>query len=273
MADHEWDEGKLCDAALALLSLTLHDEDRVWKGLDWSILSQLHERGWISDPVSKAKSVRMTPDGLRRAEAILKERFSTKPARRTRSVAALDNDPLDHGDRTNAVVIRCTARLLKELRVKPLPVPPSIPIERDWHANLVRMGARKSVLIAHSTTLYTALLLHVKRPVLDDFGTHFHDQARCTLGDDGFTDHERVLPTEPPRILYAKTNNRSVLGSLNDLAYMLAAELEHVPNAAGVGFPTVCRRLNRIPMIGTLGGSDAIDAMGRLLGHKANERP
>ncbi len=272
MADSELDVDKLCEAAVALLSLTLHDDDRVWKGIDWGIMNQLHERGWIMDPVGKAKSVVMTPSGLLKARRVLRSQFSAKPKHARRTTAALSS-PLSRGSLLSAaVVVRCTGRLLKELRVKPLPVPPSVPAERDWHATLVRTGPRKSVLVTHTATLYTALLLYVKRATFDDFATRFHAQARCTLADDGFADHESVLPLEPPRLLFAKTNNRSVLGSLNELAYLFGAWLEDEPDPTGIGFPRLCGRMNRIPMIGTLGGRYAVDAMGDLLGQKALPR-
>jgi hypothetical protein len=46
----EIDSDKLAEAALAILSLTLHDGGRVWKGLDWDLMDLLHEKGWIVDP-------------------------------------------------------------------------------------------------------------------------------------------------------------------------------------------------------------------------------
>jgi len=62
------DTDKIDDAALALLSLTLHDDNRVWKGIDWEITDRLHEKGLIHDPVGKAKSVTLTVEGLAHAE-------------------------------------------------------------------------------------------------------------------------------------------------------------------------------------------------------------
>lgn len=56
MAKPELDTDKLDDAALAILSLTLHDGNRVWKGIDWSITDRLHAKGLIHDPIGKAKS-------------------------------------------------------------------------------------------------------------------------------------------------------------------------------------------------------------------------
>jgi hypothetical protein len=66
---------KLDDTALALLYLTLHDDCRAWKGMDWGVLGRLHEKGMIHDPVGKVKSVVFTPEGLERAKALFEEMF------------------------------------------------------------------------------------------------------------------------------------------------------------------------------------------------------
>ena len=69
------DERKLAEASLAILSLTLHDGGRVWKGLDWDLMDLLHEQGWIVDPRSKAKSVVLTEEGERLAGSFLRKYF------------------------------------------------------------------------------------------------------------------------------------------------------------------------------------------------------
>ena len=71
------DTGKVDDAELALLLLTLHDGDRAWKGFDWDVLGRLHNKGMIEDPVGKMKSVAFTPEGLARAKALFAEMFET----------------------------------------------------------------------------------------------------------------------------------------------------------------------------------------------------
>ncbi|WP_353646020.1 DUF6429 family protein [Mesorhizobium sp. WSM2239] len=63
------------DAALGLLWLTLHDERRAWKGLDWNALDRLHQKGLIENPANKAKSVILTDEGLRRAESLFRTLF------------------------------------------------------------------------------------------------------------------------------------------------------------------------------------------------------
>jgi hypothetical protein len=75
----EIDEDKVDDAVLALLWLTLHDGQRVWKGFDWDALNRLHRKGMISDPVGKAKSVVLTEEGLRRSAELMAALFAKTP--------------------------------------------------------------------------------------------------------------------------------------------------------------------------------------------------
>jgi hypothetical protein len=67
---------KIDEAVLALLYLTLHDEARVWKSFDWDALNRLHEKGYISNPVGKAKSVLLTEEGLRESERLFHKLFA-----------------------------------------------------------------------------------------------------------------------------------------------------------------------------------------------------
>jgi hypothetical protein len=73
------DTDKIDNAVLALLYLTLHDQYRTWKGHDWDALDRLHEKGFISDPVSKAKSVVFTDEGLRESERLFHAMFGKSP--------------------------------------------------------------------------------------------------------------------------------------------------------------------------------------------------
>jgi len=76
----DFDEERIDKTALAILFLGHHEgstgEDRTWKGLDWSITDRLHEKGYISDPKSKAKSVRFTEEGLEEARKQAEKLFS-----------------------------------------------------------------------------------------------------------------------------------------------------------------------------------------------------
>jgi hypothetical protein len=70
---------KIDEAVLALLYLTLHDHNRAWKSFDWDAMNRLHEKGFISNPVGKAKSIVFTGDGLQKAKRLFDERFAKRP--------------------------------------------------------------------------------------------------------------------------------------------------------------------------------------------------
>lgn len=69
------DLDKLAEAALAILSLTLHDNGRVWKSLDWDLMDLLEEKKWVVEARSRAKSVILTEDSERLAGEFLRKYF------------------------------------------------------------------------------------------------------------------------------------------------------------------------------------------------------
>jgi hypothetical protein len=48
---------------------------RSWKSHDWDAMERLHEKGYISNPRSKAKSVVMTEEGAKRAQELFEKHF------------------------------------------------------------------------------------------------------------------------------------------------------------------------------------------------------
>ena len=70
-----YDTDKIDEAVLALAYLTLHDGARAWKSFDWDALSRLHAKGYISNPVSKAKSIVLSEAGLKEAERLCQKLF------------------------------------------------------------------------------------------------------------------------------------------------------------------------------------------------------
>lgn len=65
----------LDETVLALLYLGRHEEYRAWKGFDWDVLGRLHGKGYISNPVNKAKSVAFIDEGLRESERLFRKLF------------------------------------------------------------------------------------------------------------------------------------------------------------------------------------------------------
>ena len=74
----EYSQDKVDEVVLALLYLNFHNDKyavRAWKSLDWDAMDRLHEKGFISDPKTKAKSVVMTEEGQKAAKELFERLF------------------------------------------------------------------------------------------------------------------------------------------------------------------------------------------------------
>ena len=72
------DTDKIDEYTLALLYLVMQEDDygtRAWKGFDWKTLNRLHEKGFISNPKGKSKSVAVSKGGYRKAKEMFKKLF------------------------------------------------------------------------------------------------------------------------------------------------------------------------------------------------------
>ena len=118
------------------------------------------------------------------------------------------------------ITVRCTQKLLRRLSVAPQPdAPPSESLLGDWYANLLHLGGEQLILCASERTLLPVL-------VTARDGLRFPERLRA-----GLREVLTALHVEPDVIArelatmgehtFAKTNNRRVLGSMNDLAWML----------------------------------------------------
>lgn len=63
---------------LALLSAYSSDDGNTWKGFDFEIMNRLHERGFISNPVNKNKSIWLTEEGQERGRQIAEQLFGAE---------------------------------------------------------------------------------------------------------------------------------------------------------------------------------------------------
>ena len=74
----KYDKEKIDEAPLGLLYLVTWRESygvRAWKSFDWDTMDRLHEKGWISNPKCKAKSVVMTKEGYRKSKELFQQLF------------------------------------------------------------------------------------------------------------------------------------------------------------------------------------------------------
>ena len=76
----DYDKDKVDEFTLALLYLVTWERKkglgaRVWKGFDWDTMDRLHEKGLISNPKSKAKSVVISEEGYQKAKELFEKHF------------------------------------------------------------------------------------------------------------------------------------------------------------------------------------------------------
>jgi hypothetical protein len=158
-------------------------------------------------------------------------------------------------------IVRCTQKLLKELRVKPTEVEPGFGYIGEWHANLLRVERRKGVLFTNNDTLYSIFVFGLKRAEFNHLDEVFRQSLFRRLRIECFSQIqiEKALE-EYQTIHFAKTNNRSVLGSMNDLAFQMEGHIISAGGIGNLGLDALNDALNRIPM-GALNGQYGIDAL------------
>lgn len=78
-----YNKDKVDEYTLALLYLVTHDimegfGARAWKRFDWETMNRLHEKGFISNPVGKTKSVVMDEESYKKAEELFNTFFGSE---------------------------------------------------------------------------------------------------------------------------------------------------------------------------------------------------
>jgi len=146
-------------------------------------------------------------------------------------------------------IIRCTAKMLKELGVKPTDeLGQSVSIG-NWHANLLLIDRRKCVLFTNDQTLYSLFVPALKKPQFEIFPEVFRLNLYKGLMSEGFSERQiECLFNEHRQIKIAKSNNRSVLGSMNDLAANIKCSVDMRGGLDKADLNDLNHELNRIPM-------------------------
>jgi hypothetical protein len=146
----------------------------------------------------------------------------------------------------SAMIFRLSQKLAKKLKITALEkLPPSSDPFADWSANLFTVDRAQYVLLTNTESLYSVVLQG--RGIIDQ--VRFFDRARDSIREhliaDGreFVYRQFIAPTSDT-IRFASALNRSVTGSMNDLAHNAKWSIGHhamSPLKAGV-------ELNKMPM-------------------------
>jgi hypothetical protein len=73
-----FDGGKVEQVVLALFQMNLSDDSgrRAWKSLPWSVMDSLYQKGYISDPVTRNKSVWLSEEGAKLSRELFEKLFA-----------------------------------------------------------------------------------------------------------------------------------------------------------------------------------------------------
>jgi len=149
-------------------------------------------------------------------------------------------------------LIRCTKKLQKEIGLKQSDLcteEPSFSYLGPWHANLLHIDRRKCVLFVNDKTLFNFIVPDVSRAAIRELDKLFTSYLSCILADEGFAEPDRArMLSEYDEIAFANTNSKSVLGSMNDLAFHYKYSILESGGVHSPAVPEIIRRLNRIPM-------------------------
>jgi len=171
-------------------------------------------------------------------------------------------------------LIRCTAKLLRELGLPrdPRHEEPKFSFLGQWHANLIHINRRKCILFVNDRTLFNIIVPDLSRAEIRNLSEQFTFTLSCVLASEGFPKNvvEKVM-SEYEQVEIAKSADRSVLGSVNDLAF----HYKHlILGAGGVHswkVPDITRQLNRMPMLaGTRNSKFPIDELRKLFAVQSN---
>ena len=173
--------------------------------------------------------------------------------------------------RKRHMIVRCTRKLLHELSIRDesLDSGETAPgLFADWHANLVRIDRRKCLLLADSRTLFTFLVPAVLRRDLLDFGGLLRTHCSRTLSSHGIDPGQVPALSSSCPVRFAKTNNRSVLGSMNDYAFQFKVHITAERGLKHTNMSRLNHKMNETPM-GALNYERPIRAVENELGRLA----
>ena len=149
-------------------------------------------------------------------------------------------------------LIRCTAKLRKEMRLKDSALCTGAEEEGrlgPWHANLIYINRRKCVLFVNDRTLINFIVPDVSRAEIRELRKVFLSFLHPVLAEEGLSSTEREsIASEYSEVCYAKSSSKSVLGSMNDLAFHYEHRILMAGGILTPELPGIISDLNRMSM-------------------------
>ena len=115
------------------------------------------------------------------------------------------------------MVLRCTAKLLNLVGARANHLAALEPSDADWYANLLWLGRRKCLLLAHTGTLFSVFAADVRKADLLPLGSLVARLIQRELRAEGLP-LDTFGNLDLNGVELAKTASRNVLGYMNEMA-------------------------------------------------------
>ena len=126
--------------------------------------------------------------------------------------------------------LKCTKKLLDILKIKKVDNFKILDKNEDienWHCNIIDFGKVYAVLLTNDKTLYSFYLFGLEKNDFKDFNEIIKQNIFKTMLGLGFEQQKfEIILESLEDIKFSKTNNRSVLASMNQMMLYIYSSME-----------------------------------------------
>ena len=157
------------------------------------------------------------------------------------------------------MIIRCTQKLLAELKAHPEPHEPVTESFMDCHATLFLIQRHKCVMISNDSTLFTVFIPFLRKPEFKFFHRVVGDYFFKNLLRENIPQPQiEAVLSEFQNVRYQKTCNRSVLGSMNELRKVVEYRVYEAGSLEMINLYELNEQFNRT-IFGAINHKDPIE--------------
>ncbi len=147
------------------------------------------------------------------------------------------------------MIIHCTQKLAKKLPDVSKETHTETSPLGSWHANLYTIDRRNCVLFCHDATRYTVFIPGLRKAQFAELGRWLKEAFLASLSYMGLADNTvRRAELALGAVQFDTCTNRSVLGSLNQMKFMLDARVAEVEDVMLLNPLSVTRWLCHYPV-------------------------
>src|SRR6516165_4279849 len=137
---------------------------------------------------------------------------------------------------------RCTAKVLALLGVSEPAIGQAC--QQDWYAHLVWIDRRKCLLVTHTGTLFSVFMPKVTAAGLRPIGPPVVSAIQAALQAEGLP-VDTLGDLDSQQVAVAKTADRRILGTINDLAFTTEHIIATIGGLAHCDINALHHRLHR----------------------------